>query len=172
MANRGRTCKVSEICLKNFEKPYIRMSLSVRNRVVENKMLIWKFKRGSREALRRICNKYHDHLFSHPEINQVTPNSCFTNLRNPHVWKLSGQSETNEHRPNSWIGQPRWRQEWADFFPPARLIKAQAAPINAEKSCILCPKSLGRSRYFIVGLTQNCPSLKRMRGGLNPWTRV
>ena len=32
------------------------------NRVVEHKLLIWKFKRGSREALRRIYDKYHGHL--------------------------------------------------------------------------------------------------------------
>ena len=32
------------------------------NRVVEDKLLIWKFKRGSREALRRIYDKYHGHL--------------------------------------------------------------------------------------------------------------
>jgi RNA polymerase sigma-70 factor (ECF subfamily) len=29
---------------------------------VEDKLLIWKFKRGSREALRRIYDKYHVHL--------------------------------------------------------------------------------------------------------------
>jgi RNA polymerase sigma-70 factor (ECF subfamily) len=29
---------------------------------MEDKLLIWKFKRGSREALRRIYDKYHGHL--------------------------------------------------------------------------------------------------------------
>ena len=29
---------------------------------MEDKLLIWKFKRGSREALRRIYDKYHSHL--------------------------------------------------------------------------------------------------------------
>ncbi len=29
---------------------------------MEDKLLIWKFKRGSREALRRIFDKYHSHL--------------------------------------------------------------------------------------------------------------
>ena len=29
---------------------------------MEDKLLIWKFKRGSREALRRIFDKYHNHL--------------------------------------------------------------------------------------------------------------
>ncbi len=38
------------------------MPLSVCNIVVEDKLLIWKFKRGSREALRRIYDKYHGHL--------------------------------------------------------------------------------------------------------------
>lgn len=38
------------------------MPLSVCNRVMEDKLLIWKFKRGSREALRRIYDKYHGHL--------------------------------------------------------------------------------------------------------------
>ena len=32
------------------------------NRVMEDKLLIWKFKRGSREALRRIYDKYHGKL--------------------------------------------------------------------------------------------------------------
>jgi RNA polymerase sigma-70 factor (ECF subfamily) len=35
------------------------MPLSVCNRVMEDKLLIWKFRLGSREALRRIYDKYH-----------------------------------------------------------------------------------------------------------------
>lgn len=38
------------------------MPLSVCNRVVKDRLLIWKFKRGSREALRRIYDEYHGHL--------------------------------------------------------------------------------------------------------------
>jgi len=38
------------------------MQLSVCNRAMEDKLLIWKFKRGSREALRRIYDKHHGHL--------------------------------------------------------------------------------------------------------------
>ena len=38
------------------------MPLSVCNRVMEDKLLIWKFKRGNREALRRIYDKYHADL--------------------------------------------------------------------------------------------------------------
>lgn len=38
------------------------MPLSVCNKVMEDKLLIWKFKRGSREALRRIYDKHHGHL--------------------------------------------------------------------------------------------------------------
>jgi RNA polymerase sigma-70 factor (ECF subfamily) len=38
------------------------MPLSVCNRVMEDKLLIWKFRRGSREALRRIYDKYHADL--------------------------------------------------------------------------------------------------------------
>ena len=38
------------------------MPFSVCNRVMEDKLLIWKFKRGSREALRRIYDKYHGYL--------------------------------------------------------------------------------------------------------------
>jgi len=29
---------------------------------MEDKLLIWRFKRGNREALRRIYDKYHSHL--------------------------------------------------------------------------------------------------------------
>ena len=32
------------------------------NKVMEDKLLIWKLKRGSREALRRIYDKYHSDL--------------------------------------------------------------------------------------------------------------
>ena len=38
------------------------MPLLVCNRIMEDKLLIWKFKRGSREALRRIYDKHHGHL--------------------------------------------------------------------------------------------------------------
>jgi RNA polymerase sigma-70 factor (ECF subfamily) len=38
------------------------MPYSVCNRVMEDKLLIWKFKRGSREALRQIYDKYHGRL--------------------------------------------------------------------------------------------------------------
>jgi hypothetical protein len=43
------------------KKQYAKISLSVCNRVMEDKLLIWKFKRGSREALRRIYDKHHGH---------------------------------------------------------------------------------------------------------------
>jgi len=52
----------SALSEKNFRKSYIKMPLSVCNRVMEDKLLIWKFKRGSREALRRIYDKYHGGL--------------------------------------------------------------------------------------------------------------
>src|SRR4030042_2940563 len=48
--------------MKKFKKLYIKMPLSVCNRVMEDKLLIWKFKRGSREALRRIYDKHHRYL--------------------------------------------------------------------------------------------------------------
>ena len=38
------------------------MRLSVCNRVMEDKLLIWKFKRRNHEALRRIYDKHHIHL--------------------------------------------------------------------------------------------------------------
>ncbi|MHC4627219.1 MAG: RNA polymerase sigma factor, partial [Planctomycetota bacterium] len=40
----------------------MKFPLSVCNRVMEDKLLIWKFRRGSREALRRIYDKHHGHL--------------------------------------------------------------------------------------------------------------
>ena len=43
-------------------KLYIKYSLSVCNKVMEDKLLIWKLKHGSREALRRIYDKYHSQL--------------------------------------------------------------------------------------------------------------
>jgi len=48
--------------LKKSEKLYIKTPGSVCNRVMEDKLLIWKFNQGSREALRRIYDKYHSHL--------------------------------------------------------------------------------------------------------------
>ena len=48
--------------LKNFKKSYIKFPLSVCNRVMEDKLLIWRFKRGRRDALRRIYDKYHGQL--------------------------------------------------------------------------------------------------------------
>jgi RNA polymerase sigma-70 factor (ECF subfamily) len=48
--------------MKKIKKLYIKIPLSVCNRVMEDKLLIWKFKRGSREALRRIYDKHHGHL--------------------------------------------------------------------------------------------------------------
>ena len=48
--------------LKKNKKQYVKLRLSVCNRVMEDKLLIWKFKRGSREALRRIFDKYYSHL--------------------------------------------------------------------------------------------------------------
>ena len=44
------------------EKPYIKQPLLVCNRVMEDKLLIWKFRLGSRDALRRIYDKHHGHL--------------------------------------------------------------------------------------------------------------
>jgi RNA polymerase sigma-70 factor (ECF subfamily) len=48
--------------VKKSFKTYAKTPLSVCNRVVEDKLLIWKFKQGSREALRRIYDKYNGHL--------------------------------------------------------------------------------------------------------------
>lgn len=38
------------------------MQLSVCNKIMEDKLLIWKLRRGSREALRRMYDKYHADL--------------------------------------------------------------------------------------------------------------
>jgi len=73
--------------MKKFKKQYITMLFSVCNRVMEDKLLIWKFKRGSREALRRIYDKYHGHLLKlaivltgNPDVAEDIVQEVFTHF--------------------------------------------------------------------------------------------
>ena len=52
---------INHSCKKN-KNLYVKTPATVCNRVMEDKLLIWKFKRGNREALRRIYDKHHGHL--------------------------------------------------------------------------------------------------------------
>ena len=68
------------------------MPLSVCNKVMEDKLLIWKFRRGSREALRRIYDKYHADLIKIAVVLTGGMNTA-EDIAQDVFTKFAGQSE-------------------------------------------------------------------------------